>query len=145
VPLAKAVVQGHDQHPRQPLPGVVDFPAFIGGGAVSIAEQSRLLLIGERFRMGSALARRPLARPAQPPRSSRWRAKRGTAPWIKAEYEDQDGEGLEGAGRSPARTAAGVSWRLLNEEMPWTLIGRILCSALMPLASAAAQAAEVGR
>jgi twitching motility protein PilI len=91
VPLAKTWFKGMTNI-RGNLYSVVDFPAFIGGTGVSIAEQSRLLLIGERFRMGSALLvdrSLGLRNPAQ----LKVRAKRGAQPWIKAEYEDQDGKG----------------------------------------------------
>jgi twitching motility protein PilI len=76
---------------RGNLYSVVDFPAFLGAAPVTLSEQSRLLLIGDRFRMGSALLvdrslglRNPAqlkARPAAPDR----------APWIKGEYADDDG------------------------------------------------------
>src|SRR6266446_5609121 len=54
VPLTRAWFKGVTNI-RGNLYSVVDFPAFLGGRAVAVAEQSRLLLIGERFRMGSAL------------------------------------------------------------------------------------------
>jgi twitching motility protein PilI len=91
VPLAKPWFKGMTNI-RGNLYSVVDFPSFIGGGAVSLAEQSRLLLIGDRFRTGAALLvdrSLGLRNPAQ----LKVRAKRGASPWIKAEYEDQDGKG----------------------------------------------------
>jgi twitching motility protein PilI len=91
VPLAKTWFKGMTNI-RGNLYSVVDFPSFIGAGSVAVAEQSRLLLIGERFRMGAALLvdrSLGLRNPAQ----LKVRAKRGAAPWIKAEYEDQDGKG----------------------------------------------------
>ena len=91
VPLAKPWFKGM-ANIRGNLYSVVDYPAFIGGAAVSVSEHSRLLLIGERFRMGSALLvdrSLGLRNPAQ----LKVRAKRGATPWIKAEYEDQDGKG----------------------------------------------------
>jgi len=77
---------------RGKLYSVVDFPAFLGGAAVVPGEQTRLLLLGERFRMGSALlvdrslglrgAEQLQARPTS-----------GTgAPWLKAEYSDKEGK-----------------------------------------------------
>jgi twitching motility protein PilI len=90
VPLAKPWFRGM-ANIRGNLFSVVDFAAFIGGGAVSIAEQSRLLLVGERFRMGAALLvdrSLGLRNPAQ----LKVRAKRGASPWVKGEYEDQDGK-----------------------------------------------------
>jgi len=91
VPLAKPWFKGM-ANIRGNLYSVVDYPAFIGGGAVSVTEQSRLLLIGDRFRMGAALLvdrSLGLRNPAQ----LKVRAKRGVSPWIKSEYEDQDGKG----------------------------------------------------
>ena len=76
---------------RGNLFSVVDFPAFIGGPAVAVSEQSRLLLIGERFRLGGALLvdrslglRNPAQLTPQP-------AQAGDAAWVKARYSDQDG------------------------------------------------------
>ena len=54
VPLTRPWFKGATNI-RGNLYSVVDFPAFLGGTAVAVGEQSRLLLIGERFRMGSAL------------------------------------------------------------------------------------------
>lgn len=76
---------------RGNLYSVVDIGAFLGGGAAAPGEQARLLLLSERFRMGSALlVERSLGlrhpeqlqeRPAAPQR----------APWIRAEYDDPQG------------------------------------------------------
>jgi twitching motility protein PilI len=70
---------------------VVDFPAFLGGAGVVAGEQVRLLLLGDKFRTGSALlvdrllglrgAENFQARPAAA----------GGAAWLKAEYGDKDG------------------------------------------------------
>jgi twitching motility protein PilI len=75
---------------RGNLYSVVDFSALLGGAAVALGEQARLLLLGERFRMGSALLvdcslglRR--AEQLQP------HAGAGGAAWLKAEYTDKDG------------------------------------------------------
>jgi twitching motility protein PilI len=54
VPLARAWIRGV-ANIRGNLYCVVDFPAFLGGAPVSITDQSRLLLIGERLRTGAAL------------------------------------------------------------------------------------------
>jgi twitching motility protein PilI len=75
---------------RGNLYSVIDFPAFLGATAVALSEQSRLLLIGERFRMGAALLvdrSLGLRNPAQ----LKARARRDATPWIKSEYEDEDG------------------------------------------------------
>ena len=75
---------------RGNLYSVVDFPAFLGGAAVSVGEQSRLLLIGEHFRTAAALLidrSLGLRNPAQ----LRLLREAG-APWTKTEYTDADGK-----------------------------------------------------
>jgi twitching motility protein PilI len=76
---------------RGMLYSVVDFPAFLGGTAVTVSDQARLLLIGERFRLGSALlVDRSLG--LRNPEQLKPRAGSGQpAPWLKAEYDDVDG------------------------------------------------------
>jgi twitching motility protein PilI len=78
---------------RGNLYSVVDFSAFLGGAPTSITDQSRLLLIGERFRTGAALLvdrSLGLRNPAQ----LRQRPSGGAhKPWVKAEYTDEDGGG----------------------------------------------------
>lgn len=89
VPLTRAWFKGVTNI-RGNLYSVVDFPAFLGGSPVAVAEQSRLLLIGERFRMGSALLvdrSLGLRNPAQ----LTPRPKGSQSPWVKAEYVDQEG------------------------------------------------------
>ncbi|HEY8069575.1 MAG TPA: chemotaxis protein CheW [Burkholderiales bacterium] len=79
---------------RGKLYSVVDFPAFLGGAAVVAGEQTRLLLLGERFRMGSALlVDRSLGlRGAEQLQAKRENsASGGGAPWLKAEYSDKEG------------------------------------------------------
>lgn len=78
---------------RGNLFSVVDFPAFVGKPGVSVTDQSRLLLIGERFRMGSALLvdrSLGLRNPAQLEPKAR-NESAAAAPWIKGEYSDQEG------------------------------------------------------
>jgi len=76
---------------RGNLYSVVDFAAFLGAGPTPIAEQARLLLLSERFRMSSALlVERSLglrnSEQLQP------RSGAGTrSPWIRAEYADEQG------------------------------------------------------
>jgi twitching motility protein PilI len=90
VPLTRPWFKGATNI-RGNLYSVVDFSAFIGGAPVTLSDQSRLLLIGERFRLGSALLvdrSLGLRNPAQ------LKAREGAAPaspWIKGGYEDQDG------------------------------------------------------
>jgi len=76
---------------RGNLYGVVDFPAFLGGAVTPIGEQTRLLLIGEHYRMGSALLvtrslglRNPALLQAHAPDAAR-------APWAKGRYSDAEG------------------------------------------------------
>ncbi len=78
---------------RGNLYSVVDFSAYLGGAAVTVSEQSRLLLIGERFRMGSALLvdrslglRNPQQLKLVEPGGEQ------RAPWLKAQYADEDGK-----------------------------------------------------
>jgi len=89
VPLTKAWFRGV-ANIRGKLYGVVDFPAFLGGAAVAPGEQVRLLLLGDKFRMGSALLVDRLlglrgAENFQP------RPAAAGTPWLKAEYADKDG------------------------------------------------------
>ena len=90
VPLARPWYRGV-ANIRGSLYSVVDFSVFLGGAAAVPSEQARLLLLGERFRMGCALLvdrslglrnpeqLRPLA-PEAP-----------LAPWVRAEYGDKEG------------------------------------------------------
>jgi twitching motility protein PilI len=89
VPLTRAWFKGVTNI-RGNLYSVVDFPAFLGASPVAVAEHSRLLLIGERFRMGSALLvdrSLGLRNPAQ----LTPRPKSAQAPWVTGEYSDQEG------------------------------------------------------
>jgi twitching motility protein PilI len=77
---------------RGKLYSVVDFSAFLGGAPASITDQSRLLLIGERYRTGAALLidqSLGLRNPAQ--LRGRINGKRAH-PWIRAEFTDAEGE-----------------------------------------------------
>ena len=75
---------------RGNLYGVVDFPAFLGGATVALGEQARLLLLAERFRMGSALlVDRSLGLRGTQQLQPRTGA--AGAAWLRAEYADQDG------------------------------------------------------
>jgi len=74
---------------RGNLYSVVDFPAFLGRKPVAADEHSRLLLLGERFRLGAALLvdrSLGLRNPAQ------LRQQEGEpAQWARARYADTDG------------------------------------------------------
>ena len=91
VPLTRPWFKGMTNI-RGNLFGVVDFTAFLGGAPVAVSEQSRLLLIGERFRMGAALLvdrSLGLRNPAQ----LKPKARTSDAPWLKTEYTDEEGRG----------------------------------------------------
>jgi len=92
VPLTRPWFKGMT-NVRGNLYSVVDFPAFLGGAPAPITDQSRLLLISERFRTGAALLidrSLGLRNPAQ----LRQRPSGGAhKPWVKAEYTDPDGRG----------------------------------------------------
>jgi twitching motility protein PilI len=89
VPLAKPWFRGV-ANIRGKLYGVVDFPAFLGGAPVAPGEQVRLLLIGEKFRTGSALLVDRLIG-LRGPEQFEARAASGAAAWLKAEYSDKEG------------------------------------------------------
>jgi len=91
VPLTHAWFKGVTNI-RGRLYSVVDFPAFLGGDEVTIGEQARLLLVGERFRTASALlVNRSLGLRSLD--QLQVRAVNGNRlPWIKAEYADTDGK-----------------------------------------------------
>ena len=77
---------------RGMLYSVVDLPAFLGGPAVTDNEQARILLIGERFRLGAALLiDRSLGLRNPEQLKSREGAAGQGSPWLKAEYDDVDG------------------------------------------------------
>jgi twitching motility protein PilI len=77
---------------RGNLYSVVDFPAFLGGSAVTVGEQSRLLLVGERFRMASALlVDRSLGLRNPEQLKPLEGGAKGAMPWLKGEYSDEEG------------------------------------------------------
>jgi twitching motility protein PilI len=90
VPLTRSWFKGVASI-RGNLYSVVDFPAFLGGTGVAVGEQSRLLLIGGRFRMSSALlVDRSLG--LLSPERLKLREGATQSPWLKAEYDDVDGK-----------------------------------------------------
>jgi twitching motility protein PilI len=96
VPLTHAWFKGV-ANVRGNLYSVIDFPAFLGVGAVAVGEQSRLLLLGERFRTSAALLidrSLGLRNPEQlTPRASVEDASAGERPaWLRAEFGDADGK-----------------------------------------------------
>jgi twitching motility protein PilI len=90
VPLTRGWFRGM-ANIRGNLYSVVDFPAFLGATPVVQSEQSRLLLLGDRFRISSALLvdrslglRNPAQLKAKPAD--------GAGPvWLKGEYMDEEG------------------------------------------------------
>jgi len=90
VPLTRAWFKGV-ANIRGNLIGVIDFGAFLGIGTAAAGEQSRLLLVNERFRMGCALlVDRSLGLRSDEQLRERPRAE-SRAPWLKAEYDDELG------------------------------------------------------
>jgi twitching motility protein PilI len=90
VPLTKGWFRGM-ANIRGNLYSVVDFAAFLGSQPVAQTEQSRLLLLGDRFRIGSALLvdrSLGLRNPAQLKAQAR---PDSAQPWLKAGYTDEEG------------------------------------------------------
>ena len=77
---------------RGNLFSVIDFPAFLGVGAVALGEHSRLLLLGERFRTSAALLiDRSLG--LRNPEQLKPRPAAGEAPaWLRGEFDDAEGK-----------------------------------------------------
>jgi twitching motility protein PilI len=92
VPLTRPWFKGMTSI-RGRLYSVVDFSAFLGGTPAMGTDQSRLLLIGERYRTGAALlVDRSLG--LRSPAQLKERSGGGnTQPWVKAEYTDSEGGG----------------------------------------------------
>lgn len=88
VPLTRAWFKGM-ANVRGNLYSVVDFPAFLGRAHVAVGDESRLLLLGERFRLAAALLidrALGLRHPGQ--------LQRGEGDpdrWARAHYTDPDG------------------------------------------------------
>lgn len=78
---------------RGNLYSVVDFPAFLQRKPVTVVEQSRLLLLGERFRLSVALLvdrSLGLRNPAQLTLREA-EAGSGAGSWFRAQYTDDEG------------------------------------------------------
>ena len=91
VPLTKPWFKGV-ANVRGNLFSVVDFPAFLGVGAVTVGEQSRLLLIGDRFRTAGALLIDRSLGLRNPDQLKPLAANGGEAPaWLRGEFEDNEG------------------------------------------------------
>ena len=78
---------------RGNLYSVIDFPAFLGVGAVTLGENSRLLLLGERFRTAAALlVDRSLGLRNPDQLKPRAAANGEPAAWLRGEFEDTEGK-----------------------------------------------------
>jgi twitching motility protein PilI len=91
VPLTRPWFKGV-ANVRGNLYSVIDFPAFLGVGAVALGEHSRLLLLGERFRTSAALLiDRSLG--LRNPEQLKPRAAAADAPaWQRAQFDDAEGK-----------------------------------------------------
>jgi twitching motility protein PilI len=91
VPLTRPWFKGV-ANVRGNLYSVIDFPAFLGVGAVAVTESSRLLLLGERFRTSAALLiDRSLG--LRNPDQLTQRASTGEPPaWQRGEFDDAEGK-----------------------------------------------------
>ena len=77
---------------RGNLYSVVDFPAFLGGKGVALGEQSRLLLINARYRIGGALLVDSSLGLRNPESWQPRQTVQAPAAWQRAEYEDEAGK-----------------------------------------------------
>ena len=98
VPLTRPWLRGVS-NVRGNLYSVVDFAAFLGAGSVVLSEQSRLVLLGDRYRSAAALLvdrllglRNPNElRPRARGGDAGAEAAAGASPWLRAEYDDEAG------------------------------------------------------
>jgi twitching motility protein PilI len=70
---------------------VVDLAAFLGGAPSSLSEQSRLLLIGARYRTGAGLLVERSLGLRNPAQLKPCLGAVQTA-WVRSQYEDEDGK-----------------------------------------------------
>ena len=76
---------------RGNLYSVIDIGTFLGRSAAAPGEQARLLLLSERFRVGSALLVDRSLGLRNPEQLEASAGTDGRMPWIKAEYDDEHG------------------------------------------------------
>ena len=92
VPLTKPWFRGV-ANVRGNLYSVIDFPAFLGVGAVILGESSRLLLLGERFRTSAALLIDRSLGLRNPDQLTPRPTNGGDSPtWLRGEFQDKDGK-----------------------------------------------------
>ena len=90
VPLTKPWFRGVSNI-RGNLYTVVDLTAFVGGSATAPGDQARLLLVGERFRMATALLVERSLGLRNPEQFRQVGADAQAAAWTRKEYEDPEG------------------------------------------------------
>jgi twitching motility protein PilI len=92
VPLTKPWFRGV-ANVRGNLYSVIDFPAFLGVGAVALGENSRLLLLGERFRTAAGLLiDRSLGLRNPEQLKPNGGAGEAAPAWLRGEFEDNEGK-----------------------------------------------------
>ena len=77
---------------RGNLYSVIDFPGFLGGQGVALGEQSRLLLVAQRYRAGAALLVDSSLGLRNPESWQPRETAQAPAAWQRAEYEDEAGK-----------------------------------------------------
>lgn len=91
VPLTRPWLRGI-ANVRGNLYSVIDFPAFLGVGSVAVGENSRLLLLGERFRTAAALLIDRSLGLRNPDQLKPHANAAGEPPaWLRGEFEDKEG------------------------------------------------------
>jgi twitching motility protein PilI len=90
VPLTRPWFRGVT-NVRGNLYSVVDFPAFLGGAGVTLTDQSRLLLLGEGFRMAAALLVDRSLGLRNPEQLQALEAPEGAPGWLRGQYRDEEG------------------------------------------------------
>jgi twitching motility protein PilI len=76
---------------RGNLYSVIDFAAFLGGTPVVAGERTRLLLLGERFKVYAALLVDATLGLRSPDQFAQRSVSAGRKPWVRAEFSDKSG------------------------------------------------------
>jgi len=91
VPLTRAWFAGI-VNVRGSLYSIVDFPAFLGGAPVTLSEQARMLLVGEKHRINSGLLfDRVIGLRQVEGFTPDQDAQPDTPPWVAGRMRDKDG------------------------------------------------------